>query len=81
MASSKVKTCLSKKKTHPAHKYSATFITKVGAIRRYDYKFISKIQTKLLVLGRSLERSDCLFYGAVITEKKIKCNKFKEFFF
>ena len=30
MASYKVEICLKKKKTHPEHKYSVTFVSKVG---------------------------------------------------
>ena len=30
MASQKVEICLKKKKTHPEHKYSVTFVSKVG---------------------------------------------------
>ena len=46
------------KKTHPEHKYSVIFVSKIGT-------------TKLLVSRRSPDCSDCLlrFYGAVKTSK------------
>ena len=34
MASLKVEICLKKKKTHPEHKYSVTFVSKVGTEKR-----------------------------------------------
>ena len=31
----KVEICLKKKKTHPEHKYSVTFVSKVGTIKNF----------------------------------------------
>ena len=58
MASLKVEIYLKKKKTHPEHKNSVTFVSKVGT-------------TRLLVSARSPECFECFlrFCGAVIALK------------
>ena len=66
---------MSEEKTHPSTIIPLLSLRKSEQLGDTKLHTISKIQTKLLVSGRSPERSDCLFYGAVLTEKKIECNK------
>ena len=74
IAISKVETCLKKKPT-PSTNIPILSYRKSEQLGDTKLHTISKIQTKLLVSARSPERSNCLFYGAVITGKKIECNK------
>ena len=81
MASSKAETCLKKKKPTPRTNIPLLSLRKSEQLGDTIINTISKIQTNMLQSGRSPGRSDCHDFGAVITEKKIKCNKLKEFFF
>ena len=71
MASSKVEICLKKKKPTPSTNIPLLSDRKSEQLGDTKLHTISLLQTKLLVSGQNPERSDCLYYGAVITEKKV----------
>ena len=73
-----------KKKNHPQHKYSVTFVMKVGTIKIYYTGVLVFLSIKLNKTARiranySMLRLLFEVYGAVITLKKLNAKK-KRFF-
>ena len=62
MASYKVEICL-KKKNPPEHKYSVTFVSKVGTIKTYKLGYREKVQTTsyrtIPILHKSIKYTKC----------------------
>ena len=61
-----------KKKPTPRTNIPLLSLRKSEQLEDTKIHTIFEIQTNLLVSGQSPERFDCLFYGAVITVKKLK---------
>ena len=81
MAISKVEICLKKKYPTPSTNIPLLSYRNSEQLGDTNLHTISKIQTKLLVSRRSPERCECLYYGAVITEKKLNVINLNEIFF